>query len=125
MTNGHVQYNKSGKSRSCENSIDSCGRKAFDELTISSSSLIDLPIPSTSHADYDNLPIVNGNNDINGQTTITTTTTPTHQSRISNPSQSPISSELDQKTKDAIDARLKAIDDEFEFNCKDLFVLFS
>jgi hypothetical protein len=103
MTNGYVQYNKSERSRSCENSLDSFGRKSTDELTISSSSLIDLPISSISHADYDNLASVNGNHDINGHTTIT---------------KSPISPELDQKTKDEIDARLKDIDDEFEFNCK-------
>lgn len=86
--------------------------KSADELTISSSSLIDLPISSStvSHADYDNLAVVNGNHDTNGQ--IITTTT--HQSIT----KSPISSELDKKTKDAIDARLKDIDDEFELNCK-------
>jgi hypothetical protein len=112
MTNGYVQYNKTERSRSCENSLDSCGRKSSDELTISSSSLIDLPISSVSHADYDNLAIVNGNNGINGQTT-------TQQSIT----KSPISCEVDQKTKDAIDARLKDIDDEFESNCKN-FILF-
>jgi len=112
MTNGYVHYQKSKRSRSCENSLDSCGRKSVDELTISSSSLIDLPISSSittaSHADYDNLELVNGNHlDLNGQTTISSTIT-----------KSPISSELDQKIKEAIDARLKDIDDEFEFNCK-------
>jgi hypothetical protein len=112
MTNGYVQYNKTERSRSCDNSLDSCGRKSSDELTISSSSLIDLPISSVSHADYDNLAIVNGNNGINGQTT-------TQQSIT----KSPISCEVDQKTKDAIDARLKDIDDEFESNCKN-FILF-
>jgi hypothetical protein len=113
MRNGYVQYNKSERSRSCENSLDSCGRKSSDELTISSSSLIDLPLPSVSHADYDNLAAVNGGtNHVNGQTTTTTI------ARIS--TQSPISCELDQKVKDAIDARLKDIDDEFEFNCKHL-----
>lgn len=114
MTNGHVQYNPSERSRSCENSIDSCGRKSIDELTISSSSLIDLPISSLSisHADYDNLAVVNGNHDTNGQTT-------TQQSI----NKSPISSELDKKTKDAIDARLRDIDDEFELNCKKFFFI--
>ena len=38
--------------------------------------------------------------------------------RVSPQSPSPILFELDQKTKDAIDARLKDIDDEFEFNGK-------
>jgi hypothetical protein len=115
MTNGHVQYNQSERSRSCENSLDSYGRKSADELTISSSSLIDLPIspPSISRADYDNLAVVNGHHDTNGQT-ITATTATTHQPIA----KSPISSELDKKTKDAIDARLKDIDDEFELNCK-------
>lgn len=112
MTNGYVHYQKSERSRSCENSLDSCGRKSADELTISSSSLIDLPISSsssTSHADYDNLELVNGNHsDLNGQSTAVSSAI----------TKSPISSELDQKTKDAIDARLKDIDDEFEFNCK-------
>ena len=37
-------------------------------------------------------------------------------------SQSPIFSELDRKTKEAIDARLKEIDDEFESNRKHHFV---
>ncbi len=109
MINGYTQYNRSERSRSCENSLDSCGRKSADELTISSSSLIDLPISSTSHADYDNLTSVNNTNDTNGHTTIT---------------KSPISSELDQKTKDAIDARLKDIDDEFEINCKNFLFLY-
>jgi hypothetical protein len=113
MINGYVQYTKSERSRSCETSLDSCGRKSSDELTISSSSLIDLPISSVSHADYDNLAVVN---DINGQ--ITPQQQPT--TRIS--TQSPISCELDQKIKDAIDARLKDIDDEFEFNGKNLFL---
>ena len=124
MTNGHVQYNQSERSRSCENSLDSYGRKSADELTISSSSLIDLPIspPSISRADYDNLATVNGHHDTNGQTITTATTaaaatTTTHQSIT----KSPISSELDKKTKDAIDARLKDIDDEFELNCKKKF----
>ena len=115
MRNGYAQYNKSERSRSCENSLDSCGRKSSDELTISSSSLIDLPLPTVSHADYDNLASVNGNNHINGQTTTATT-------RVS--TQSPITCELDQKIKDAIDARLKDIDDEFELNCKNLFFVF-
>ncbi len=109
MTNGHVQYNQSERSHSCENNLDLCDRKSTDELTISSSSLIDLPI--LTHADYDNLAVVNGNHDTNGQTT---TTIITHQSIP----KSPISSELDKKTKDEIDARLKDIDDEFELNCK-------
>ena len=82
--------------------------------TISSSSLIDLPISSISHADYDNLAIVNGNNDINGQTIIQ------QQQSIT---KSPISCEVDQKTKDAIDARLKDIDDEFESNSKNFFFI--
>ena len=105
MTNGYVQYDKSERSRSCENSLDSCGQKSADELTLSSSSLIDLPISSISHADYDNLATVNDQPDTNGQASI---------------SKSSISSELDQKTKDAIDAKLKAIDDEFELNCKNV-----
>lgn len=103
MTNGHVQYKKSEKSRSCETCLDSCGRKYSDELTNSSSSLIDLPISSVNHTDYDNLTNVNENHENNGQTTLTKTS---------------ISSGLDQKMKDAIDARLKEIDDEFELNCK-------
>lgn len=114
MTNGYVQYNKSERSRSCENSLDSCGRKSADELTISSSSLIDLPI---THADYDNLASVNGNHDSNGHT-------PTTSPPSATLTKSPISSELDQKTKDAIDARLKDIDDEFELNCKNFVFLF-
>ena len=116
MTNGYIQYNRSGKSRSCEHSLDACGRKATEDLTISSSSLIDLPLsPTSNHADYDNFPMSNGNEEMNGQT-------PGQQSiasvRTSGQPQSPISSELDQKTKDAIDARLKDIDDEFESNGK-------
>ncbi|CAF0781508.1 unnamed protein product [Rotaria sordida] len=113
MTNGYVQYNKSERSRSCENSLDSCGRKSSEELTISSSSLIDLPISSSNHADYDNLAIINGNNDINVQLLPTATM---QQSITRMTTQSPISYELDQKTKDAIDARLRDIDDEFELN---------
>ena len=116
MTNGYSQYNRSGKSRSCENSLDSCGRKATEDLTISSSSLIDLPISSPpSHADYDNFPMSNGHDDMNGQTTGQQSIASV---RTSSQPQSPISSELDQKTKDAIDARLKEIDDEFESNGK-------
>ena len=103
MTNGYVQYKKSERSRSCETCLDSCGRKSADELTISSSSLIDLPISPVNHADYDNLSNVNGNHESNGPTSLTKT---------------PISSGVDQKTKEAIDARLKEIDDEFELNCK-------
>jgi len=115
MTNGYIQYNKSGKSRSCENSLDSCGRKPTEDLTSSSSSLIDLPISSstttatTSATDYDNLPLNNGNHEMN----VPLTNPPRH---LSNSPQSPISSELDQKTKDAIDARLKEIDDELDLN---------
>jgi hypothetical protein len=112
MTNG---YNASAKSRSCENNLDSYGRKISDELAISSSSLIDLPTPSlTNNTDYDNLAAVNGHDEIDGDTVLI------HQpvSRISTQSQSPISGELDQKTREEIDARLKDIDDEFEFNCK-------
>lgn len=117
MTNGYIQYNKSGKSRSCENSLDSCGRKPTEDLTSSSSSLIDLPISSstttatTSTTDYDNLPLNNGNHEMN-----VPLTNPTRH--LSNSPQSPISSELDQKTKDAIDARLKEIDDELDLNGK-------
>jgi hypothetical protein len=112
MTNG---YNTSTKSRSCEINLDSCGRKVSDELAISSSSLIDLPTSSiTRSTDYDNLDVINGHEEINGETTII------HQpiTRISTQLQSPISCELDRKIKDEIDARLKDIDDEFEFNCK-------
>jgi len=115
MTNG---YNTSTKSRSCENNLDSCGRKVSDELAISSSSLIDLPTsPLSNHADYDNLDSVIGHQGINEDITVL------HQpiARISNQSQSPISCELDQKTKDEIDAKLKDIDDEYEYNCKNLF----
>jgi len=116
MTNG---YNTSTKSRSCENNLDSCGRKVSDELAISSSSLIDLPTsPISNHADYDNLDGVNNNQEeINGEISIL------HQpiARISSQSQSPISCEVDQKVKDEIDARLKDIDDEYEFNCKNSF----
>lgn len=118
MTNGYAKYNKSERSRSCENSLDSCGRKSADELTISSSSLIELPISSSSNADYDNLAAINGNSDINGQQSPTTMQQPI--ARIS--TQSPISYELDQKIKDAIDARLKDIDDEFEVNGEDLLL---
>jgi hypothetical protein len=113
MTNG---YNTSTKSRSCENNLDSCGRKVSDELAISSSSLIDLPTsPLSNHADYDNLDGINNNQEeINGE--ITTLHQPI--ARISSQSQSPISCEVDQKIKDEIDARLKDIDDEYEYNCK-------
>jgi hypothetical protein len=112
MTNG---YNTSAKSRSCENNLDICGRKVSDELAISSSSLIDLPTPSiTNNTDYDNLDVVNGHDEIDGEKSIINQPIP----RISTQSQSPISSELDQKTKDEIDARLKDIDDEFELNGK-------
>lgn len=114
MTNGHVKYNKSERSRSCENSLDSCGRKSSEELTISSSSLADVPISSSNNADYDNLAIINSNNDINGQP-LSATMQPSI-TRLT--TQSPISCELDQKIKEAIDARLRDIDDEFEFNCK-------
>ncbi|CAF3982460.1 unnamed protein product [Rotaria sordida] len=111
MTNG---YNTtSSKSRSFESDLDICGEKISDELTISSSSLIDLPTSSLiSHADYDNLPIINNENGINEEKVIT------HQiiTRLSTQIQSPISSELDQKIKNEIDARLKDIDDEFDFN---------
>ncbi|CAF0885842.1 unnamed protein product [Adineta steineri] len=110
MINGYGQYTNSERSRSCENNLDSYDRRSTDELTISSSSLIDLPISSVSHADYDNLSSINGDNKINGQTTTTSSSKNLPQST------SPISCELDQKTKDAIDARLKDIDDEFEFN---------
>ena len=113
MTNG---YSTSTKSRSCENNLDTCGRKVSDELAISSSSLIDLPTPSSSsHADYDNLPERNGHDEPDGKALVQ------HPSVARVPtqtSQSPISGELDQKTKEAIDARLKEIDDEFEFDCK-------
>ena len=114
MTNG---YNASTKSRSCENNLDTCGRKVSDELAISSSSLIDLPTPSVpSHADYDNLPLTNGHDTTNGgeippipliqQQTI---------SRPTGQSSSPLLGELDQKTKDAIDARLRDIDDDADY----------
>ncbi|CAF1319459.1 unnamed protein product [Adineta steineri] len=110
MTNG---YNTSTKSRSCENSLDTCGRKVSDELAISSSSLIELPTPLIiSNTDYDNLPIVNGHDETNGETPVTQQQQPI--ARISVQSQSPILSGLDQKTKDEIDARLRDIDDEFE-----------
>lgn len=111
MTNG---YNTSTKSRSCENNLDSYGRKVSDELAISSSSLIDLPTsPLSNHADYDNLDGIQNSEEINGDITII------HQptARISNQPQSPITCELDRKIKDEIDARLKDIDDEYEFNC--------
>jgi hypothetical protein len=114
MTNG---YNPSTKSRSCENNLDTCGRKVSDELAMSSSSLIDLPTPLiVNNTDYDNLAIVNGHDDIDG----------IHQPIIKLPtqSQSPISCGLDQKTKDEIDARLKDIDDEFEFNGKEYILFF-
>ena len=117
MTNGYIQYNKSGKSRSCENSLDFCGRKPIEDLTISSSSLIEIPISSVSptlNTDYDNVPTVNGNHEMNNQTNSHSPTA--NNNRSTNSSPSPISSELDQKTKDAIDARLKQIDDELEFN---------
>jgi hypothetical protein len=111
MTNG---YNSSTKSRSCENHLDSCGRKVSDELAISSSSLIELPTSSIpSHADYDNLDRVNGHEEV---TIIHSPIT-----RLSTQPQSPISGELDRKTKDEIDARLRDIDDEFELNCKNFF----
>jgi hypothetical protein len=111
MTNG---YNTSAKSRSCENNLDICGRKVYDELAISSSSLIDLPPPSVSnHTDYDNLPVVNDHDQIDGEKPVM---------RVSTQSQSPISSELDQKIKDEIDARLRDIDDEYELNCKNIFI---
>jgi hypothetical protein len=112
MTNG---YNASTKSRSCENNLDSCGRKVSDELAISSSSLIDLPTSSIpTHADYDNLDSVNGHEENNVEMTVINQ--PITRTTIQ--SQSPIFSELDQKIKDEIDARLKDIDDEFELNCK-------
>jgi hypothetical protein len=112
MTNG---YNASTKSRSCENNLDSCGRKVSDELAISSSSLIDLPTSSIpTHADYDNLDSVNGHEENNVEMTVFNQ--PITRTTIQ--SQSPIFSELDQKIKDEIDARLKDIDDEFESNCK-------
>ncbi|CAF3605423.1 unnamed protein product [Adineta steineri] len=111
MTNG---YNTSTKSRSCENSLDTCGRKVSDELAISSSSLIELPTPLIiSNTDYDNLPIVNGHDETNGETPVIQQQQQPI-ARISVQSQSPILSGLDQKTKDEIDARLRDIDDEFE-----------
>ncbi|CAF1602515.1 unnamed protein product, partial [Adineta ricciae] len=110
MTNG---YNSSTKSRSCENNLDTCGRKVSDELASSSSSLIDLPTPiANGNTDYDNLATVNGHEEVNGESTIIRPPI----TRISVQPQSPISGGLDQKTKDEIDARLKDIDDEFEFN---------
>jgi hypothetical protein len=114
ITNG---YNTSTKSRSCENNLDACGRKVADELAISSSSLIDLPTPScTSHADYDNLP---GTGHVHG--TVNAETTIVHQplTRLTmTQTASSITGELDQKIREAIDARLKEIDDEFELNRK-------
>ena len=115
MTNG---YNTSAKSRSCENNLDSCGRKVSDELATSSSSLIELPNSSIpTHADYDNLDSVNGHEE--NHTEMTVMNQPITRTNLQ--SQSPIFSELDQKVKDEIDARLKDIDDEFEPNCKRLF----
>lgn len=88
FTNG---YHSTAKSRSCENHLDTCGdeEKLYqdDSITISSSSLIDLP---TSHADYDNLPL--NKIDENKTTKI----------------------DLDEKIRAVIDARLKEIDDEFD-----------
>ncbi|UJR13665.1 hypothetical protein I4U23_000677 [Adineta vaga] len=111
MING---YNTSTKSRSCENNLDTCGRKVSDELASSSSSLIDLPTPNiSSNTDYDNLAVLNGHDEINGDSTGVIQQPIT---RVSIQPQSPISGGLDQKTKDEIDARLKDIDDEFEFN---------
>ncbi|CAM4785343.1 unnamed protein product [Rotaria magnacalcarata] len=53
MTNG---CNGSSKSRSCENNLDLCGRKMADQLTISTSSLIDLPTSLIIiHTNHDNL----------------------------------------------------------------------
>lgn len=123
MTNGYIHYNnKSGKSRSCENSLDSCGERVTDDLTTSSSSLIEIPIStsttstsSPNNADYDNIPITNVNHEMNNHGT---QHSPVVNTKISTQSPSPISSELDKKTKDAIDARLKEIDDELEFDGK-------
>jgi hypothetical protein len=86
-----------------------------DELAISSSSLIDLPTSSIpTHADYDNLDSVNGHEENHVEMTVINQSI----TRTTLQSQSPIFSELDQKVKDEIDARLKDIDDEFESNCK-------
>ena len=114
MTNG---YNSSTKSRSCEINLDSCGRKASDDLTTSSSSLIDLPTsPLSNHADYDNLENVNDREETSNEMILINQPTITRTTNIQ--TQSPIFCELDRKIKDEIDARLKDIDDEFEPNCK-------
>lgn len=114
LTNG---YHSSSKSRSCENHLDTCGEKlAEEDLATSSSSLIDLP---TSHADYDNLPLDNHPEENSSSPSSPSPSPSSPSPSPSSPSStnkfvSPISSELDQKTKEAIDARLKEIDDEFD-----------
>lgn len=117
MTNG---YNGSTKSRSCENNLDSCGRKVSDEFATSSSSLIDLPTsPLSNHADYDNLENVNDHHELISNNEMLVINQPI--GRMTVQTQSPIFCELDRKVKDEIDARLKDIDDEFESNCKHFF----
>lgn len=114
MTNG---YNQSNKSRSCETNLNLCGKTICDDLTVSSSSLIDLPTTlRVSHAHYDS---GHSFNDENDDESITHQTS----SRLFTQSSSTISSELDQKVKDEIDARLKDIDDEFDYKCKNLIYL--
>lgn len=112
MTNG---YNSTTKSRSCENNLDSFGRKDVSEdLTMSSSSLIDLPPPSvtTSTNDYDNLDGLKTNEEILED--LTHMNQPS--TRTTGQIQSPMSSELDQKIKEEIDAKLKHIDDDLDSN---------
>lgn len=121
LTNGHSHhpmtngYNSSTKSRSCENNLDSCGRKVSDEFATSSSSLIDLP----TSPDYDNLENVNDHHLSMTNNEILVINPP--MTRLILPNQSPIFCELDRKVKDEIDARLKDIDDEYESNCKNFF----
>jgi len=105
MTNG---YNSTTKSRSCENNLDSFGRKeATEDLTISSSSLIDLPPSSTTTNDYDNLENLKTTEEIHED--LTHLNQPATRSTTAQ-----MSSELDQKVKEEIDAKLKHIDDEFD-----------
>lgn len=110
-------FNKAQKSRSYENNLNIYGRKIPDELSSSSLSLIDLPTSSTiNYDDNDNFTKINDNYALDKETTIindsNSITKKFTQIQIS------ILSELDQKIKDEIDAKLKHIDDDFDFNCK-------
>ena len=69
------------------------------------------------NADYDNLPLTNGHDTFDGGETPVSNVQQSI-SRSTGQSSSPLLGELDQKTKDAIDARLKDIDDDADYPCK-------